>query len=83
MSIEKHDLLQEFPEHHHTIRHLKMNDKHFVRLFEKYQTLTDEIYRMETGIENPSDKVLESKKIQRVQLKDQLYKIIVKTEATI
>jgi len=83
MSIEKHDLLQEFPEHHHTIRHLKMNDQHFVRLFEKYQTLTDEIYRMETGIENPSDKVLESKKIQRVQLKDELYKLILKTEATI
>ena len=83
MSIEKHDLLQEFPDHHHTIRHLKMNDKHFIRLFDKYEVLTTEIYRMETRVETPSDDVLETKKVQRVHLKDELFDIIVKTEDAI
>jgi|TARA_R110002153_G_scaffold121105_5_gene266479 uncharacterized protein len=83
MSIEKHDLLKELPEHHHTIRHLKMNDKHFVRLYDNYEELTTEIYRMETGSETPSDDVLESKKRQRVQLKDSLFSIIKATEAAI
>lgn len=83
MSVEKHDLLQEFPEHHHTIRHLKMHDQHFVRLYENYELLTTEIYRMETGVESPSDEVLDGKKLDRVRLKDQLYNLIVDTEATI
>ncbi|MDP5032941.1 MAG: DUF465 domain-containing protein [Paraglaciecola sp.] len=83
MTIEKHDLLKEFPEHHHTIRHLKMNDKHFVRLFDHYEALTTEIYRMETGIETPSDEVLEAKKRERVVLKDELYQLIKSTEAAI
>lgn len=83
MSIEKHDLLTELPEHHHTIRHLKMNDNHFVRLLDNYQELTAEIYRMETGIETPSDDVLEVKKRERVQLKDSLYDMIKTTEAAI
>ncbi|WP_340677959.1 DUF465 domain-containing protein [Paraglaciecola sp.] len=80
MSIEKHDLLKEFPDHHHTIRHLKMHDQHFIRLLDKYEVLTGEIYRMETGIETPSDGVLDTKKIQRVHLKDELYNMIVETE---
>jgi uncharacterized protein len=83
MTIEKHDLLKELPDHHHTIRHLKMHDKHFVRLFDSYEALTSEIYRMETGIESPSDDVLEIKKRERVQLKDSLFSIIKSTEAAI
>ena len=60
-----------------------MNDKHFVRLYDNYEELTTEIYRMETGSETPSDDVLESKKRQRVQLKDSLFSIIKATEAAI
>ena len=83
MSIEKHDLLTDFPDHHHTIRHLKMHDQHFIRLLGHYETLTDEIYRMEIGVETPSDEVLDNKKIQRVHLKDELYNMIVATEDAI
>ena len=83
MGIEKHDLLSDFPEHHHTIRHLKMRDQHFIRLLGQYETITDEIYRMEIGVETPSDEVLESKKVQRVRLKDELYIMIVETEEAI
>ena len=80
MSIEKHDLLKEFPDHHHTIRHLKMHDQHFIRVLGNYDAITDEIYRMEIGVETPSDEVLDAKKMQRVHLKDELYSMIVETE---
>ena len=83
MSIEKHDLLHEFPDHHHTIRHLKMNDNHFARLFEQYNDLDHEVRKIEEGVENTSDDYLDTRKKQRVLLKDQLYTIIRQTEAAL
>lgn len=83
MSIEKHDLLHEFPDHHHTIRHLKMNDNHFAKLFEKYNELDVEVRKIEEGVENTTDDYLDGKKLERVQLKDELFGYIKKTEATL
>ena len=83
MSVEKHDLLHEFPDHHHTIRHLKMNDNHFARLFEQYNELDHEVRRIEEGVENTSDDYLETRKKERVLLKDQLYSMIRSTEAAL
>ena len=83
MSVEKHDLLHEFPDHHHTIRHLKMNDNHFARLFEQYNELDHEVRRIEEGAENTSDDYLETRKKERVLLKDQLYSMIRSTEAAL
>ena len=83
MSVEKHDLLHEFPDHHHTIRHLKMNDNHFARLFDKYNELDHEVRRIEDGVENTSDDYLETRKKERVLLKDQLYSMIKSTEAAL
>jgi hypothetical protein len=76
MLSEKHDLVHEFPEHKETIHNLKITDSHFARLFDEYHELDHEIHRMETGVETPSDDVLEEKKKQRLNLKDQLYKMI-------
>ncbi|MFC6440116.1 YdcH family protein [Bowmanella sp. JS7-9] len=83
MSIEKHDLLHEFPDHHHTIRHLKMNDKHFARLFDQYNALDAEVRRAELGVEHLSDADLDSKKMDRVHLKDELWQLIQSTEAAL
>lgn len=83
MSIEKHDLLHEFPDHHHTIRHLKMNDNHFARLFEKYNELDLEVRKIEEGVEATSDDYLDARKLERVQLKDELFGLIRKTEAAL
>lgn len=49
MALEKHSLLKEFPDHHHTIRHLKMNDNHFAKMFDEYHELDHEVYRIEAG----------------------------------
>ena len=76
MSLEKHNLLQEFPDKKDTIHTLKMNNNHFSRLFDEYHEVDHEVLRIETGVENTSDEYLEGKKKARLKLKDELYKMI-------
>ncbi|MCK5880988.1 MAG: YdcH family protein [Sinobacterium sp.] len=76
MTIEKHDLLHEFPSHKETIHNLKITSRHFAKLFDQYHEVDHEVHRIEKGVENTSDIYLEEKKKLRLSLKDQLYKII-------
>jgi uncharacterized protein YdcH (DUF465 family) len=83
MPVEKHTLLHDFPEHHHTIRHLKMHDNHFVHLSEQYHDITSELHTLEQDNAPVADEYIESLKMRRVQLKDQLFHLIQSTEAKI
>jgi uncharacterized protein YdcH (DUF465 family) len=76
MLSEKHDLVHELPEHRDTIHNLKMTNNHFARLFDKYHEIDHEVHRIETGVENTSDDYLEERKKARLQLKDELYRMI-------
>lgn len=76
MTIEKHDLVHEFPEHREKIHQLKIGNPHFARLFNEYDALDHEIRRIELEIETPGDDYVEQQKLQRVRLKDQLYEMI-------
>lgn len=80
MLDEKHDLIHELPEHRDTIHRLKMEDAHFARLFDEYHEIDHEVHRIETGTENTSDDYLESRKLKRLHLKDQLFDMIKKAE---
>ncbi len=73
---EHHGLVQEFPEYKDKIHDLKTSNPEFAKLFEKYDNIDKEIYRIEMQIENTSDEYLENLKIRRVQLKDQLYTML-------
>jgi uncharacterized protein YdcH (DUF465 family) len=73
---EHHSLVQEFPEYKDKIHELKISDLEFAKLFEKYDDIDKEIYRIEMQIENTSDEYIENLKIRRVQLKDQLYTML-------
>lgn len=73
---EKHDLIHELPEYKEQIHELKMNNKHFANLFDKYHELDHEIHRIEEGVENTSDDYLEEVKKQRLALKDELFAMI-------
>ena len=73
---EHHSLVQEFPEYKDKIHDLKIRDPEFAKLFEKYDDIDKEIYRIEMQIENTSDEYVENLKIRRVQLKDQLYTML-------
>lgn len=79
MLNEKHDLIHELPEYREAIHNLKMTDNHFARLFEEYHEIDHEVRRIETGDETTSDEYLADKKKQRLNLKDNLLKIIKKT----
>ncbi len=73
---EKHDLVHEFPEYRDRIHELKMSDAHFARLFDQYHEVEHEVHRIEQGVETPSDDYLESRKRERLHLKDQLLALL-------
>ena len=76
MLNEKHDLIHELPEHRETIHNLKMTNNHFARLFDEYHEVDHEIHRIEAGEETPSDEYVEEKKKIRLNLKDNLLRMI-------
>ncbi|MBE0482688.1 MAG: DUF465 domain-containing protein [Bacterioplanes sp.] len=76
MTIEHHDLHHEFPEMQAQIRNLKMNDRHFARLFDEYHDLDREVRKIEELVEAASDERLEELKMRRVHLKDELYDML-------
>jgi uncharacterized protein YdcH (DUF465 family) len=82
MPIEKHDLHHEFPEFTDEIRHLKMKNSHFARLFKEYHQLDREVLRIEQGVENTSDEYIEQQKIKRLHLKDELFTMLKNEKAT-
>ncbi|MGV6857688.1 MAG: YdcH family protein [bacterium] len=76
MPIEKHELYDEFPEHKERIHTLKLQDRHFLNLYQKYDDITHEVYKYEMGSEATSDDHLEALKKERLHLKDNLYSMI-------
>lgn len=70
--LEKHDLIHELPEYREQIHELKMSNAHFAKLFEQYHETDHEVHRIEAGAENTSDDYLETRKIARLRLKDEL-----------
>lgn len=73
---ESHDLAIEFPEYKEHIHNLKMNDRHFARLFDEHEEVDAQLNRIEQGIEVHADEFVESLKLRRLHLKDELYGII-------
>jgi uncharacterized protein YdcH (DUF465 family) len=79
-AIGKHTLVNEFPDHQHTIRHLKMHVAHFIGLFNDYHGVESEVHKIEEINSPVKDEYIESLKIRRLHLKDQLFAIIQKTD---
>lgn len=77
MSIERHDLVHEFPEYREKIHSLKLSNAHFAKLFDEYHTVDHEVVRLEQGVEVCSDEYLEECKKRRLHLKDQLFQSLV------
>lgn len=80
MTVDKHDLVHEFPEYRERIHALKLSDAHFAKAFSEYHDLDHEIRRIEQGVETPGDDYIEQQKQKRVHLKDRLYDML-KAEA--
>jgi uncharacterized protein len=81
MTIQKHDLIHELPEHKDTIHDLKVSNAHFARLFDEYHQVDKEMHRIEENIETPSDDYTNQRKHDRLALKDKLHKMILASVA--
>ena len=81
MAIDHHPLVSEFPEHREALHVLKLENTHFQRLMDSYETIDKEIVRMEEGIETPEDATLTELKKQRLDVKDQIAGMLRSAEA--
>lgn len=71
-----------FPEYRDLITQLKTTDHHFGRLFEQHNALDQKIKNMESRIEVGSPDKIELLKKEKLQLKDQLYAILLKASSS-
>lgn len=70
--VDNHSLAQDHPEFREAIHEMKMNNAHFARILESYETLDKQIVRIEQGLEHIPDLELDALKLKRVQIKDDL-----------
>lgn len=81
MHVEHHDLAHEFPEHSAAIQALQQNDAHFAKLFDQYDSLTNEVETLERADLPVNDVLIEEMKKQRLALKDDLYRSLLAYKA--
>ena len=74
--IQKHPLVEDFPEFSEKIAALKLEDSHFKKLFEQYDELDHEVYRVEADAEPTTDDRLNELRLKRVHLKDEIYQYL-------
>ena len=71
--MEKHNLLNEFPEFQEKIHQLKVEDTHFRKLFDEYHTLDHEIHKINVGEVTVIDEHAHELKAKLLHLKDEIY----------
>jgi len=76
MGLEHHDLAHEFPEFKQRIHDLKVEDAHFRKLFNEYDEVTTRVEALEKQNSPVADETMEELKKERLQLKDNLYKML-------
>ena len=75
--LEHHPLMKEFPEHKERMHELKLKNRHFDSLIEKYEALDKHVFRVESEEEVLDDVSLENLKKERLKLKDEIYAMII------
>ncbi len=76
MPLEHHPLIQEFPEYKDQIHNLKTKNNHFHHLMERYEEIDKKIFRIKSNEEPTSDEFVENLTKKRLELKDELYQLI-------
>ncbi len=74
--MERHNLLNEFPEYQEKIHQLKVDDHHFRKLFDEYHELEHRIHRINTDEEVVIDEYAHELKAQLLHLKDEIYQYL-------
>lgn len=74
--FRKHPLTEEFPEFEAKIHDLKVGNEIFKMLFDQYDDVDHEIYRIESDAAPASDETANQLRINRLRLKDELYHML-------
>ncbi len=82
MGISSHQLQSEFPQYRDLIGELKTSDMKFAENLKRYTELDREIEGLEKRDAPIADSQLAEMKLQRAQLKDELYTCLVKNAET-
>ena len=82
MSHTPHELAAVFSKDTEILHQLKMNDKHFTRLADKYHEVNRELHRIESEVEPGSDGRTESLKKTRLVLLDEITAIVAAARAS-
>ncbi len=69
-------------EYREEISHLKIENRHFARIFDKHNELDDRIDAIESGKEHLSQIELEKLKKEKLKLKDEAYAMILEYKKT-
>ena len=76
MSESHQDIVHEFPEYQDKFRYLKMSDRHFVTLIERFADVVKRIHRSEQRIDLLSALDEEQLKKERLVLKEEIYEML-------
>lgn len=76
MSDFNHSLYTDFPQHADRIRQLKQEDETFARLASEYHKLDHSVRGLEMRDIPTSDQTFEQMKLRRLQLKDQIVRML-------
>ena len=71
-----------FPEYRDLISELKASDRYFLNLFEKHNSLDQQIKNMESRLEPGTPDEIEALKKKKLAIKDDLYALLQKTSLT-
>ncbi|HEY9268604.1 MAG TPA: YdcH family protein [Methylotenera sp.] len=67
-----------FPEYRDLITQLKHKDLHFTNLFDRHNEIDQKIQNIEANVEQATAAEVETLKKEKLNLKDQLYAILLK-----
>ncbi|MEH6826477.1 YdcH family protein [Parasphingorhabdus sp.] len=81
MSHVLHDLHAEFPDDGDTLHELKVSNRHFQTVSDRYHDVNKEIHRIEAEVEAASDERSERLKKQRLLILDEVAAMISKAKA--
>lgn len=76
MSHTPHDLVEEFPDHHDAMRHLRRTNAHAARLMDEYTHINETLHRVDSNLEPMSD--LDAQRLHklRMMLKDDIARVL-------
>jgi uncharacterized protein YdcH (DUF465 family) len=80
MSHVLHDLHAEFPDDGEILHELKVSNRHFRTVSDRYHDVNKEIHRIESEVEAASDERSEGLKKQRLHILDEVAAMISKAK---